>query len=484
MKKLILLLALVSPIFAALPDYTTVWELENAGSNSNGGCFATGSSGTDHSQQSSAFTAFTDLVVGGTTSQATSVAHPFSSTDVGNCIKIVSGTNCTVGWYYVVSVTSVIATLDRALGTAASVCIANEGGALGTWSQMTTNMVLSIAGSGWVKADSTYSVAATFQMGFNTNVGRPTITGYTSTRGDNGMPLFQAAAGLGGADNYVITFNGQFGAVLANFTLDCNNLGNTGGISFTGSYETAVNISVKNCTDSAFNMGLGTVCIRCTSLNSPSASAANRGVTVTTNMVDNTCVDCSFLGSTVAGAVGVQSRQGTWINTIVAHYTGAASIAFQGANPQEGTQLTILNATVYDIAGDAFQMGQSQDTDARPRQIRNAVISNITGWCFSTNSTTLTLTPQLFASDHNACNVTGATGFYSGWPAGPGDVTLTSDPFVSGSSNNFALNGTAGASVKGAGYPGVLPLGGTGFIDMGALQSQGGSSGTTGRPIL
>jgi len=56
-----------------------------------------------------------------------------------------------------------------------------------------------------------------------------------------------------------------------------------------------------------------------------------------------------------------------------------------------------------------------------------------------------------------------------------GDVVLTADPFVARTSNNFALNSTAGggAALKGVGFPGVLQTGGTGHIDIGALQSAG-----------
>jgi hypothetical protein len=51
------------------------------------------------------------------------------------------------------------------------------------------------------------------------------------------------------------------------------------------------------------------------------------------------------------------------------------------------------------------------------------------------------------------------------------DVSLSVSPFVS--SSNFALNSTGGggAALKAAGFPGVSPAG-TGYLDIGALQSQ------------
>jgi len=62
--------------------------------------------------------------------------------------------------------------------------------------------------------------------------------------------------------------------------------------------------------------------------------------------------------------------------------------------------------------------------------------------------------------------------------AGANDVTLTGDPFVSASGNNFALNATAGAGAacRNAGFPGVSPFG-TGYQDIGALRHQDPAAG-------
>ena len=62
------------------------------------------------------------------------------------------------------------------------------------------------------------------------------------------------------------------------------------------------------------------------------------------------------------------------------------------------------------------------------------------------------------------------------------DVTLSGDPLNAPGSNDFTLNNTAGegALCRAAGFPGALLSGGTGYLDIGALQHQdsGGSSVT------
>jgi hypothetical protein len=79
------------------------------------------------------------------------------------------------------------------------------------------------------------------------------------------------------------------------------------------------------------------------------------------------------------------------------------------------------------------------------------------------------------------------SGDVSNWTKGANDVTLTGDPFVNAAGGNFALNNTAGAgaAARGAGFPGVLEAGGSGFIDIGPLQHQAAAgAGQVGAPII
>src|SRR6185312_6209065 len=114
---------------------TVVWDVRTTGSDTNGGGFDPGvtSPGTDYSQQNAAQVAFTDLVIGATTTQLTSAANPFTAAHVGNTINIISGKGFTTGRYEVLAVSGGIATMDRSVGTASSSGgTGNLGGGLAT----------------------------------------------------------------------------------------------------------------------------------------------------------------------------------------------------------------------------------------------------------------------------------------------------------------------------------------------------------------
>src|SRR5204862_226565 len=74
-----------------------VWEVRTTGAGTNAGAFdpSVTSPGTDYSQQDAAQITYTDLVIGGTTTQLTSAANPFTSAHVGNTINVTGGTGFT-----------------------------------------------------------------------------------------------------------------------------------------------------------------------------------------------------------------------------------------------------------------------------------------------------------------------------------------------------------------------------------------------------
>ena len=69
---------------------TTQWDVRTTGDDTNGGAFNTASSGTDYSQQDAAQITYTDLVIGGTNTQLTSAANPFTAAHVGNLVNVTS----------------------------------------------------------------------------------------------------------------------------------------------------------------------------------------------------------------------------------------------------------------------------------------------------------------------------------------------------------------------------------------------------------
>src|SRR4030095_11853469 len=78
--------------------------------------------GTDyaHTWRWTALASYTDLVIGSTATQLTSVAHPFTAAHVGRILNITGGAGFTVDRYEIVSVAGSTATMDRAVGTASS----------------------------------------------------------------------------------------------------------------------------------------------------------------------------------------------------------------------------------------------------------------------------------------------------------------------------------------------------------------------------
>lgn len=163
----------------------------------------------DYSRSTAAIASMTDLAsANGTTNPATitSVAAPFGINHVGNIIHVTAGTNWTAGWYEIVSVAVVTATLDRAVGTAVSLTsgTAAVGGAMSlnaTGTGIGVSDFFSILSSNtngclyFIKSGN-YTLGGAVAQG-NGNY----IEGYTTRRGDNpivasNMPKITQAANI------------------------------------------------------------------------------------------------------------------------------------------------------------------------------------------------------------------------------------------------------------------------------------------------
>ena len=197
MRKLIATLLLCTfPGFAALPS-TLQWDVRTGGSNNNGGAFdpSVASPGTDFSQQNSAQIAYTDLVISVTTTNYTSVLNVVASNVVGNTIQIISGTGCTAGFYNIRSETAStpnFATVDRSMGTAASVCVANLGGSLATPGQGLNNMT----SGNTVWATGSYVITTGLSSASSSGGRFSTLAGYTATHGDGGKVTITTSSAI------------------------------------------------------------------------------------------------------------------------------------------------------------------------------------------------------------------------------------------------------------------------------------------------
>src|SRR5262249_43334312 len=122
------------------------WELRPTnGSDTNGGGWKRGASGTDWSQQNAAQYSVTDAVTNGTTTITSATAN-FGTDVVGNVLYIQGGTgSITAGWYEITSRTNTTTiVVDRSTGlTTGTGATLNIGGALKTLGQAMTNWVAS-----------------------------------------------------------------------------------------------------------------------------------------------------------------------------------------------------------------------------------------------------------------------------------------------------------------------------------------------------
>lgn len=472
MKRLYLILILCSSVaLAALPAATT-WEIRpGVGNDNNGGAFVAGATGTDFSQQNAAQIAFTDLVIGATTTNLTSVLNPFGVTSPGNVIHITGGAGCTTGWYSISSVATVTATMDRSVGSAASVCTGNLGGALATIPQMVT--LATSNNISWVKATGTISTTTGITINYSSSLGSngtTQISGYTSTRGDNGQVTVLQSSGTSTLINIT---SSVAGLTFRNFVLNCNSTASFG-LNIQNSANRAENILAENCGAAdaiIFNNG-NNACIRCTVTGFTGSVAAFR---MDQSNGPNYCIYCVATGNTATGFFGSM----VCIRCIAGNNTGASSDGFQtGGSGVSGSVIWICESCVaYKNGRDGFNFN-AQTVVA---SLHNSVaFGNSSFGIAATNLVPL----GGYSLNWNAYG-SNTSGDLSSVSAGANDVPLTVDPFVNGASNNFAPNNTSGggAALKAAGFPGVLSTGGTGFLDIGTLQSAAGG-GQVGYPIV
>jgi hypothetical protein len=468
-KPVAILLLCAAPAFAALSSTAQI-DVRTGASDSNGGGFdpGVGSPGTDYSRQTSAQIAYTDLVISATTTNYTSVANAVTSAVVGNFVQIVSGTNCTTGVYEITSETGGtpnFATVDRSMGTAASVCTANLGGSF-----LTIGQALSVYVSGntiWNKLG-TFTVTSTL---VTQNVGTTTINGYNSTHGDlAGLNCTVSAAicpTVTTATNSTVLFQMQGG----NISIINEILTNTAG-------TTSYGIQAVNRNSNAF-LSLGSVWSGFSTAMQFDNNGADYQVTGQVAVVDSEIK--SSTGDGLRSNSGFNVISGSWVH-------GNAGI---GVHDTSGSLAWALIRSTFSANSGSYgvQVGQAMADGC------NFSANTGTGLYVSTEASLVNNVAYnngaygiLLASGpvmQNSNNFYGAntTAARSGFSAGAGDGTLSASPFTS--TSNFALNSTSGggAALKAAGFPGVSPFG-TGYIDVGALQSQAATGGAAPRAYV
>lgn len=460
---------------------TTKWNVQTDGADTNGGAYVPGTTGTttDYSVfanknasgcsscgSSTVDLSTTDAVANGTTTITSATAN-FSAAK-GNIVYFSGGSGSITGvWRQVVSVTnSTTIVLDASIASSTGMTM-NIGGALLTPTQALANVVAS--NKIYIKAGTyTKTTTLTVATGGGASAGPLVIEGYGSTQGDLGTkPLLTTAT------NSIHIFTLQ-----ASYVVFCNlALSSTAGtrgdgvrtnaatrdfiwfnaMKFSG-FARAINFDhspvwfVDNVviTDSEFDTNVlgitsthGSVCINCYFHGNSTAAISAPGTSSTDHF--ELVIGCTFYNNAVDWN---QASIGSviFIGNNFASSTGAESVLPSNTN-NNVMGFVARNNIWYGAAGYGIN-----NTNATPNNL-GFVSATSKGNAYGSNA----------SGNQN-------------WVAN--DITLSADPWTGRTSADYTLNATAGggADLKGAGFPGV-GLVGTGYADVGAVQSQGTGGG-------
>jgi hypothetical protein len=419
-----------------------VLEIRFGGSDTNGGGFKTGASGTDWSQQNNAQYAVTDGVTNGTTTITSATAN-WGTDVVGNLIYVAGGTgSITAGWYEVTSRTSSTAiVVDRSTGlTAGTGVTLNLGGALATPGQAAA--ILNASGQkAWWK----YS-ASTFTM--TTSTAGPAgpislasglalvLEGYDVTRGDrtgNRPKASWGSIGDPGSLKYMATAVGGAKQVFANIAMDANSTNNVSCFSLNTSRISAIDCQALNATGSGTTgFTCQTSLIRCYALNCLTGFS---GLCTTADCQASACTT-GFSG--MAACV---------------HCLATACSTAGFSNGGNGYVLDHCTADSCGTNGFAVSGGIGHLTSCL------ATNTTTTGFALGTNVAAL----SNCAAYKNGANTSGTALINEAF------ITLTADPYVNKVGGDFRPNTTAGggAALRGVG---IGVYGQTDNSDIGAVQ--------------
>jgi hypothetical protein len=450
---------------------TVVLELRTTGSDTNGGGFKTGASGTDWSQQDAAQYAVADAVTNGTTTITSATAN-FGTDVVGNLLYIVGGTGSITGdWYEITARTdSSTITVDRSTGlTSGTDATLNIGGALVSPGQ-TAAVANKTAGIDvWQKAGTYTLTSSTANIAggrVNLSAGGASAAnvtkweGYQTTRGDKGTrPVISA-----GAVTSVTLFTAaQLWVVVDNLIFDGNSGASTTGFSVTASRTAVRRLHAQNTTAKGLNLESGCFAYRCTATGCSGTSAIHLG-----NVSGQVVMNCEAYGNTIHG-FNAEALNWTLIRCISSGNTGGSTDGFVISS----TGSTLESCVAYGNGRHGFSFSPLGTIG-----VTNCVAEGNTNTGFKASS----VGQNIFLANCAAVNNSTANYDTTNLPNRTDCLTGSASYFTDPGSGDFSLNNTAGggAAARAAGTPGVMPRGTTtGYRDIGVAQHQdaGGSGG-------
>jgi len=441
-----------------------VLEVRLTGSDTNGGGFQTGASGTDWSLQDAAQYSVTDGVTAGTTTITSATAN-FGTDVVGNIMYVQGGTGSVVaGWYQITSRTNnTTIVVDRSTGLTAGTGVTLKiGGALQSPGMAGGVLVSggSVAGNKvFIKYNASPYVITTNGTNVSGGCAVPPSdvywSGYDTTRAlytiQAHRPTLQLNSGVSSANVMGGTNNTYY---LQSLILDANSQTSSRGAFQTGEffYVKAMNAT----TAGIFNNGDSGKAFLCEAT----------GCTATPIRVAF-CHSCVAYNNTLTSPTNAGAFQQNGL------YSSVNCIAY-GNNCIGFTTFLNINCTSYGNSLAGF------DAINQTTICANCIAENNATTGYRTNVGRITL---INCASYN--NTSGRYG--SGGGTLNGDVnpiTGSGSFFTNAASQDFSLNNTAGAgaSARAVGFPASFPVGtNLNYHDVGALQHQdSGGGGSTG----
>lgn len=405
-----------------------------------------GTFGVDYSQSTAAIATNTDLAsTDGTTTPCTitSALAPFGVQDVGNIVHITAGTNWTVGWYEIVSVSVVTATLDRACGSAATLSGGTfyVGGALSLNSTLDSEFINQvIAGQAVYLKNGSFTIGeAVTNSADGTSSAAIAYLGYNTLRGDNPTSTNRPTI-VAGANSVIWSAADYY--ILNNLILTSSN---ANGLSI-GLNSLVLNVkSTNSSTGNGMQIGAGTVI-----LNGEFSSAS--GTAVSINGAGGKLIGSYIHDSTTCIALVANRTDTMTLFNVLDTCTTGISIGSSANAP------IIMNNTIFGAetpAGTGISAASTQATGIT--LVGNIIYGWTTGVSFNASSSSaLSEYNNFYNNTTNSSNITA------------GSTDLAVDPaFTDSSTADFSI----GTALKAAGFPGLLPgSGSTGYLDIGAVQ--------------
>lgn len=309
-----------------------------------------------------------------------------------------------------------------------------------------------------IMADGTYTRSATGTVAFanGTAAAIILITGANSSGTVDGTrPTIQASAG----SITLLSITGSHISVRY-LIADGNNQSSVTGISLGSTYERAMNCKAVNCTNVGINVsGSNEVFAAFCEASGCSGTAGFS--------VGGRAFYCEAYGNTTHGftmgqgslAVGCISSGNTGGSSDGFNCTSVGYFVFNSVaygNGRNGFDLT-GNAGFGSYLSNCLSVGNTSEGYGTNAVKAGAFLQNCAGY----NNT---------SGNYNATNLPNVSNFQN----------LSGNPFTNAGSGDFSINNTAGAGaqLRAAGYPGLLPRGTTtGYSDIGAVQHQDAGGG-------